>query len=133
LTLLFNLVKALDSADGAADNYRESVGFLQDLVRTIGGLSTLTALKAYPAYGGEITQQVAFIRDPVEEFVKAVKKSEPSLGKTAACGHHRHVWKKLQWYVVKEKKVLALKGKIERHMRIIDTLIQRLTLWVLVP
>jgi hypothetical protein len=128
LTLLFNLVKALDSADGAADSYRESVSFLRDLLRTIGGLSTLTALKAYPAYGNEITQQVTLIKDPVEEFVAAVKKYESSLGENASRGHHRHVWRKLQWYVVKEKKVLALKSKIDRHMRIIDTLIHRLTL-----
>jgi hypothetical protein len=128
LTLLFNLVKALDSADGAADNYRESVNFLRDLIRTIDGLNTLTALKAYPIYGDEITQQVSLIREPVETFIDAVRKYEPSLGKSAAQGHHRHVWKKLQWHFAKENKVLALKAKIDQHMRIVDTLIHRLTL-----
>jgi hypothetical protein len=128
LTLLFNLVKALDSADGAANNYRESISFLRDLTRTIDGLHTLTALKAYPTYGDEITQQVVLIKEPVEKFVTVVRKYEPSLGENAAHGHHRHIWRKLQWHLAKENKVLALKGKIDRHMRIVDTLIHRLTL-----
>jgi hypothetical protein len=31
ITLLYNLDEALDSCDGAAGDYREAVGFLEDL------------------------------------------------------------------------------------------------------
>jgi hypothetical protein len=49
LKLLFNLVEALDSADGASRNYREAVGFLKDLTRTVRYISELPdPPSAYP-------------------------------------------------------------------------------------
>ena len=128
LTLLYNVIEALDSVDGAANNYREAVGFLRDLTRTLDPLKALTSLNAYPSYAKEIADQVKCIKRPVEEFVNAALKYESSLGSKASHGHHRHIWKKLHWYFSKEKKVLVLKDKIVNHMRIIDTLIHRLIL-----
>lgn len=127
--LLYKVINALDDADGAADNYRESVGFLRDLMRTIHALSTLPSLNTYPSYTDEIEQQVNFIKEPVEHFIATVrKKYEASLGETTLRGHHRHVYKKLQWHFAKENEVLVLRDKISRHMRIIDSLVSRLTL-----
>jgi hypothetical protein len=128
VTLLYNVIEALDDVNGAAGNYREAVGFLRDLNRTLTPLETLTTWNAYPTYGKEITDQVRYIRGPVEEFLNAAVKYEPSLGPKAKKGHHRHVLRKLRWYLLKENKVLALKDKIEDHMRIIDTLTHRLIL-----
>ena len=34
LTLLYSIIEALDDVNGAADNYREAMGFLRDLKRT---------------------------------------------------------------------------------------------------
>jgi hypothetical protein len=50
LTLLYDLIKAHDSIDGAAGNYREAVSFLRDLTRTLDLLEILTAWNAYPSY-----------------------------------------------------------------------------------
>jgi hypothetical protein len=66
----------------------------------------------------------------VEEFLQSAVKYEPSLGEKAKKGHHRHIWRKLEWHVLKEDKIEKLKQKIEGHMRIVDTLINRLILWV---
>jgi hypothetical protein len=128
LALAYNLIEALDSANGAARDYREAVGFLRDLRRTLDPLETFTAWHAYPTYGSEIREQVSNIKEPLEDFLKEVLKYEPTLGVKANEGHSRHVFRKLQWYVFMEKKVLGLKKKIESHMRVIDTLLQRLTL-----
>ena len=128
LTLLYSIIEALDDVNGAADNYREAMGFLRDLKRTLEPLQTLTVWNAYPTYKNEIAEQVQYIRGPVEEFLNAAVKYEPSLGPNAKKGHHRHVLRKLQWYLRKENKVSALKNKIGDHMRIIDTLICRLIL-----
>ncbi|KAI0469254.1 hypothetical protein F4859DRAFT_516194 [Xylaria cf. heliscus] len=128
ITVVYNLIQALDSCDGATGDYRETVSFLQDLKRTLEPLQTFTAWNAYPAYGREIGEHVGHIKRPVEQFLSAVWKYEPSLGSRAQDGHHRHVVRKLQWHIFMSKKVLGLKKKIESRMRIIDTLMQRLTL-----
>ena len=128
LTLAYNLIEALDSIKGAAHDYREAVSFLRDLKRTLYPLETFTAWHAYPKYGRDIREQVAHIKEPVGNFLKEVLKYEPTLGVKANEGHSRHVFRKLQWYMFMEKKVLGLKKKIESHMRVIDTLLQRLTL-----
>jgi hypothetical protein len=128
LTLLCRVIQALDTADGAANNYREAVSFLQDLRRSLEPLQRITHLSADSTHRAEITEQVKLIREPVEEFLKKAVEFEPALGTKAASGHHRHVYKKLKWAVFKDKKVAALKEKIERHMRIIDTSVQQLIL-----
>ncbi|KAF4632161.1 hypothetical protein G7Y89_g5964 [Cudoniella acicularis] len=88
ITIVYNLVEALDSCDGAANDYREAVAFLQDLKRTLEPLQTFTAWNSHPAYGQEIGKQHFFV----------------------------------------SKKALVLRGKINSNMRIIDSLMQRLTL-----
>jgi hypothetical protein len=128
--LIYNLIQALDTCDGAAGDYREAVGFLQDLKRTLDPLQTLAALNAYPSYARGIEEQVTQIREPIESFLKGVVKFEPALGGKASAGHHRHVFRKLQWHLLSSKEVLALKKKVGSHMRVIDTLLQRLTLSV---
>jgi hypothetical protein len=128
VTLLCNVIQALDTADGAANNYREAVGFLRDLKQTLEPLQRIVNLDTNSPYGPEIAEQVKHIRGPVEDFLKKAVEYEPSLGKNAAGGHHRYVWKKLKWFAWHEKRVVALKGKIEGHMRIIDTLVQQLIL-----
>lgn len=128
LILSYKLIQALDSCDGAAADYREAVSFLRDLKRTLEPLQTFTAYNANPAYGREIEKQVRHIKEPVEHFLATVLKYEPSLGMAAEEGHHRHIFRKLQWYMFMSRKVLDLRKKIESYMRIIDTLMQRLTL-----
>jgi hypothetical protein len=88
------------------------------------------AWNANPLYGREIGEQVKNIKEPVENFLAAVLKYEPSLGAGAKDGHHQHIFRKLQWTTSLSKKVLGLRRRIESQMRIIDTLMQRLTRYV---
>ncbi|PMD49113.1 uncharacterized protein K444DRAFT_301242 [Hyaloscypha bicolor E] len=126
--LIYSLIQALNSCDGAASDYREAVGFLRDLNRTLDPLQSFAAWRAYPSYAKDIEEQVAQVREPVESFLKAVTKFEPSLRQYASSAYHRDVFKKLHWHILVSKKVLALRKRVESHMRIIDTLVQRLTL-----
>ena len=128
VSLVYNLIEALDTCDGAAGDYRKAVAFLHDLKQTLEPLHAFTAWNTYPNYGKQIEEQAAQIKEPIESFLKDVLKFEPSLGAKAKEGHHRHVLRKLQWHLVISKKVLALRKKIDAHMRVIDTLLQRLTL-----
>jgi hypothetical protein len=128
ITVAYNLVQALDSVDGAAADYREAVLFLRHLLRTLEPLHICTTLGTTAEYGKDIEEEVGHIKAPVQKFLAAVVKYEPTLGASAKDGRHRHVLRKLQWYVFMSKKVLGLRKKIESHMRIVDTLMQRLTL-----
>jgi hypothetical protein len=128
--LIYNLIQALDSCDGAASDYREAVTFLRDLKRTLDPLQVFAAWHAYPPYAKEIEEQVAQIREPVESFLETVAKFEPSLGQKTSPAHHRDVLRKLQWHILISKRVVVLRKKVESHMRVIDTLMQRLTLLV---
>jgi hypothetical protein len=128
ITLVYNLVEALDSHGGAAGDYRDTVAFLRDLKRTLEPLRTFTAWQTYPEYGREIGEQVEYIKEPIGKFLDKVLKYAPSLGAKAAEGHYRHILRKSQWYLFMSKKILNLRKKIESNMRIIDSLMQRLTL-----
>ena len=131
ITVTYNLIQALDDAHGAANNYREAVAFLGDLKRVLEQLQALTAWSANPTYGEEVKKQLEQIRPPVQEFLAAVLKYEPSLGEKARRGWKRSLqttFRKLEWYIFMTKKVLSLRSKIESHMRILDTLMQLLTL-----
>jgi hypothetical protein len=130
ITVVYNLIQALDDASGAANDYREAVLFLKTLLRTIEPLQQLALWNAYPDYGREIKEQVDHIQEPLKFFCAKVLKYESSLGATAKAGSYRHVPRKIQWYLFMSQKVLKLKGKIESHMRLIDTLMQRLYLYV---
>lgn len=94
ITLVLQLIDALDSRDGAAGDYREAVAFLQDLKRTLEPLETFTAWNSYPAYGKDIQHHVAKIKEPVGAFLEAVRKYEPSLGANATPGRHRNLGRK---------------------------------------
>ena len=105
LTLPCNVIQALDTTDGTASNYREAVGFLRDLKRTLEPLQRIANLDVDSQYGPEIAEQVKHIRGPVEDFLKKSVEYEPALGKKATSGHHRHILKKLKWFVWQEKKL----------------------------
>ncbi|KAH7126128.1 hypothetical protein EDB81DRAFT_860734 [Dactylonectria macrodidyma] len=128
ITLVYNIVKALDDYDGASDDYREAMAFMRDLSRTLEPLQAFTAWKAYPEYGEQISKQVEYIRDPINKFRDEVLRLEPSLGEKSRKGYHRHVPQKLKWHILKSGKALRLKKQIASHIRVIDTLMQRLTL-----
>jgi hypothetical protein len=128
ITVIYNLVEALDSCDGSAAEYRDTVSFLQDLNRTLEPLQTFTAWNVYPDYGRDITNHINSIKEPVEQFIASILKYEPSLGAKAKQGHHRHMLKKVTWRLFMTKKVLGLRKRIESHLRLVDTLMQRLIL-----
>ncbi|KAJ3536342.1 hypothetical protein NM208_g6767 [Fusarium decemcellulare] len=125
---VYNIYEALDSCRGAPKEYREAVSFLRELTRTLGPLETLAAWKAYPEYGKDIGKQVESIKGPVNDFLQTVLKYEPSLGAEAKSGHQRHIYRKLKWHFFISKEVLALQRTIQSHMRVLDSLLQRLTL-----
>lgn len=130
ITLIVKVVEALDSADGAAADYREAIAFLQSLKHTLEPLQTFTALGAYPAYKDEIQKHVEAIREPIESFLAIATKFDRSLGPNAKTGHHRHIPRKLQWRFIESKVVDKLRSKIDDHMKVLKTLLQRLTLYV---
>ena len=80
IALAYNLIQVLDSCDGAAHEYREAVSFLRDLRRTLEPLAQFPNLTAQPGYGKEIAEQVGYIREPVETFLKSAEQYTASLG-----------------------------------------------------
>ncbi|KAI0854864.1 hypothetical protein F4860DRAFT_498050 [Xylaria cubensis] len=128
VTVVHNLIKALDSCDGAASEYRETVSYLHHLKRTLEPLQTFTTFDENPTLAQDIEKEVRCIRGSVEGFLSSISNYEHSLGAKAKKGHLQHVPRKLKWHFSKSKDALSLKKNIKSHMRIIDTLMQRLTL-----
>ncbi|KAH6691095.1 hypothetical protein BKA61DRAFT_533029, partial [Leptodontidium sp. MPI-SDFR-AT-0119] len=126
IVALHGLINALSSANGAAHDYREAVSFLQNITNTLKPLQRYEALKTSTEIESAICEQVKAIKDPVNDFLLAAAKFEQSLGLAATKGRFRNVPRKLQWYYSTSKEVKALQGKIERHMRILDTLFQQM-------
>jgi hypothetical protein len=128
IVLIANIAQALSSASGASAEYREAVAFLKKLQRTLELLHTLSALSAYPAYSEEIRMMTCDIKGPIEEFLWAVEKYEPSLGVDAKKGHYRNIPRKLEWHFRMSKDVERLREKVGAHLLLIDKLLQRLTM-----
>jgi hypothetical protein len=122
---LHGLINALNSANGAAHDYREAASFLHNLTNTLAPLQRCDAMKANTEIVISICEQVKAFKDPVDDFLGGLAKYEKSLGHAATKSHFRNVPRKLQWYYSTSNQVKALQGKIERHMRILDTLFQQ--------
>jgi hypothetical protein len=131
IVFIVKVVKALDSIDGAAGHYREATAFLSSLKHTLEPLQTFTALKFYPTYGDEIKQCVEKIKQPIKRFAALVEGFEPSLGENAKRGRHRYIHRKLRWRFNDSKAVEQLQREIGGHMRILDSLLQGLTLYAI--
>jgi hypothetical protein len=128
VSIIVKVVKALDEVDGAGKHYREAVTFLESLKHTLEPLQTFTALKTYPSYGDEIRKQVQRIKKPIERFLEIAKKFESSLGSGPKDCRRHNIVAKLRWRFINSKALDILKHDIESHIRVLDTLLQRLTL-----
>jgi len=130
ISLIAKLAQALDDAEGAAAEYREAVVFLVHLKRTLEPLRTFTALGAYPAYGDEIKEYVECIQGPINKCLAVAGKFDKGLNGQSKQGRHRNVGAKLQWRFQASKKVEKLRKEIDGHMRGLDSLLNRLALYV---
>lgn len=128
IVVIAKIVQALNSVCGVSAEYREAVAFLKNLQRILEPLHTLSALNAYPAYSEEIQTKMCDIKGPIEEFLHAVKKYEPSLGVDAKKGNHRNIPRKLEWHFRMSKDVERLRDKVGTHLLLIDKVLQRLTM-----
>lgn len=124
ITLVVKVARALDNANGAAEDYREAAAFLKSLKRTLEPLQTITSLHLSQSYNDEITEVVGNIKRPIEAFQTLAEKFESSLGVNSRWKGRR----KLQWAFQTSKKVEELKDRIEDHMLILNNLLHRLTL-----
>lgn len=134
INLIIKIANALDEVSGSSKEFREASSFLRDLNSALTPLQTFTALDTRPAYKTEIQQQVEAIRRPIETFIndKDVKELQKDLGvvNESRFKHVQNVKSKLKWHFLVSDKALALQKDVERHLKVIDTLMQRLTVYV---
>ena len=126
LTILHDLIQALDPEDGAAGNYRTTISFLNELIQTLQPLKALAEKGSLQPFETELRNGVDAIRNPVQEFLDAVQKYEPSLGKDASKVFLRGARRKLQWHYFITPKATALQKKIGGHLTNLNLLIQLL-------
>jgi hypothetical protein len=149
IKFIIDVASALDDISGARKEFRQSTTFLRNLDKSRAPLRTFTALDARPEYKADIEEKVDAIRRPIETFMTDVEgmakklgtNMEPGAGGSSGAGADRggrrfpsfkslrHVGSKLEWHYFTSKKAIALQMEIEGHLRIIDTLMQRLTMW----
>ncbi|KAF9881561.1 hypothetical protein CkaCkLH20_00707 [Colletotrichum karsti] len=130
--LLYNVYEALDSCNGAAQEYREAVAFLRSLIQTLKPITFVTDWSAYPAYKTDIDREINYIKVPINDFLQAIQKYEPSLGKhPATTNRFKHAVPKLNWYMKWSRKVITMKSLVQSHMMILDNLMKQLTLDVI--
>jgi hypothetical protein len=126
--LVIKVVNALDNTSGAAADYRDAVAFLGRLKHTLEPLQTFSVLNLYPEYGDNIRQSVEKIKEPIENFLSIARKFESSLSANAKSGFQYNVGRKVQWSFYTSKRVGGLRKAIENELKILDTLLHRLTL-----
>jgi hypothetical protein len=126
---IIKVARALDEVDGAAKEFRDSSAFLKSLNAALRPLEAFTVLDTRPEYKADIEHEVKAIKAPVEKFISDVKDLEKSLGvvKEGRFRHLQNIPSKLKWHFSTSKKALTLQKEVDMHLRIIDTLMQRLT------
>jgi len=129
IELIVKIVQALDNANGAPADYREAVVFLVRIKHTLEPLQSFTVLEAYPAYKDEIRQCVENIKSPIESCLTLAARFKTSLGEQSHRGRHRNFGKKLDWRFSASKKVNRLRKSIEGQLTVLETLLNRLTLY----
>lgn len=132
LNFIVDAAQALDDSEGAGKDFRQASAFLRHLDQALKPLQTFEALDTTPDYKVQIETQIAAIRSPIETFMKDVEGMAKQLG-VPSRGHFRrfkNVHRKWEWHYFTSKKAIALQKDIERHLNILDTLMQRLLLYV---
>ncbi len=124
ISFLVKVARAMDSAQGAAKDYRDSVAFLQNLTSTLQMLEVLAQFNLRSAHSPQIQKQVDRIKEPIEQFLAMVRKLAPDLGEKAKAGHRRHIPQKLQWHFKYANRVADLKAKIGDDMQVLSVLQQ---------
>lgn len=132
LTFIVDAAQALDDSEGAGKDFRQASAFLHHLDQALKPLQTFEALDATPEYKAQIETQVAAIRGPIEVFMKDVEGMARQLGAPSQGRFRRfkNVHRKWEWHYFTSKKAIALQKDIERHLNILDTLMQQLLLYV---
>ena len=133
LKFVVDVAQALDDVNGAPKEFRQASSFLRNLDKALAPLRTFTALEAKPEYKADIESEVQAIRTPIEAFMKDVEGMAKRFGdagvsKTGRFRILKNVGSKLEWHYSTSKKAIGLQKEVEEHLRIIDTLMQRLTL-----
>jgi hypothetical protein len=128
---ILQVASALDEVDGAANDFREASSFLKTLSAALTPLEAFTALDSKPAYKNDIEREVGAIKGPIEKFIEDVKDMQKSLGVPQE-GHFRHlrnIPSKLKWHFFTSKKALSLQKGVENHLKVIEMLMSRLTVY----
>lgn len=137
LKFIIDVAQALDDVNGAPQGFRKASSFLRSLDKTLAPLQN-AALDANPEYKADIESEVEAIRTPIEAFMKDVEGMAKQFGDgsqstaqqgTRRFGFLRNVGSKLEWHYSTSKKAIALQKEIEGRLKIIDMLMQRLTLY----
>ncbi|TGO15312.1 hypothetical protein BTUL_0042g00830 [Botrytis tulipae] len=127
-SLIVKVVKALDDASGAPDEYRKMAVFLENVNLTLKNLHVFATLGVYPSYGDEIRRQIENIRPPLERFIKIMKNFEPHLGSNATPGWWKNIPRKMLWTFKHSHH--KLKKEIKGYLLALDSLLNRFTLEV---
>ncbi|KAF7940654.1 uncharacterized protein EAE97_006840 [Botrytis byssoidea] len=128
ISLIVKVVKALDDASGAPDEYRKMAVFLENVNLTLKNMHVFATLGVYPSYGDEIRRQIENIRPPLELFIKIMKNYEPHLGSNATPGWWKNIPRKMLWTF--KHFYHKLKKEIKDHLFTLDNLLNRFTLEV---
>ncbi|RDW61105.1 hypothetical protein BP6252_12488 [Coleophoma cylindrospora] len=133
INFIIDAAQALDDVNGAPKEFRQASTFLRNLDKALLPLCTFTALEARPGYKANIEAEVDAIRTPIEKFMRDVDDMAKHLGgdsgssKTSRFRWLKSISSKLEWHYFTSKKALSLQNEVEGHLRVIDTLMQRLT------
>ncbi|KAL2064535.1 hypothetical protein VTL71DRAFT_3672 [Oculimacula yallundae] len=122
ISILIDVVQALDEADGASADYRKVSTFLASLTSTLSTLQILSNMPA--ALSVSLSDKIKEIQEPVEQFQENIKKYKEKLGVPPTTGflqHFRHVKTKLRWHYGPMKEVAKLNDQIGRQLQVLDT------------
>ncbi|KAF7866801.1 hypothetical protein EAF04_005643 [Stromatinia cepivora] len=120
ISLIVKTVKALDGAEGAPADFRNTVTFFQSVNLTLQRLQSLINIGKHSSYDDEIRKEVEIIKPSLERFLAISQNFENSLGDKAIPGRWKHIPKKLLWRFKDSKAVQNLKEEIKDHLPILD-------------
>jgi hypothetical protein len=130
ICLAIKIIDALDSGGGATKTLPSGYSLPPEPHENPRALPVASSSRSIPACQEEICEHVDKIKLAISPFLRLAERFEPDLGGTELIGCHQHIFPKLKWRFIASKALTNLMMELSGHMRVLDTLMFRITVYV---
>ena len=121
--LALSITKCLQDVGGARSEYQELLRELETLQKALAHLDTLQAQSEDPSTLNSIKFATISCRQPLEDFLRRIRKYDDKLGVASKRGRLKGVKRKVQWTITEKDAIDKLQKYLNRHVSTINVML----------